>query len=177
VSNLNFAIHQTVPNLAIVPVGPDGAIRLHNGSGGTVQLIVDVSGYYLAGTPMAAGALATVSPARVLDTRAGTGAPQRAVAAGADLVVQITDRGGVPASGVSAVVANVTLTQPTASGWASVWANGSPTPAVSNLNFAIHQTVPNLVIVPVGPDGAIRLHNGSGGTVQMIADISGYNIG
>ena len=50
-------------------------------------------------------------------------------------------------------------------------------PAVSSLNFTAGQTVPNLAIVPVGPNGAIRLHNGSGGTVQLIADVSGYHLG
>jgi hypothetical protein len=50
-------------------------------------------------------------------------------------------------------------------------------PAVSNLNFSTNQTVPNLAIIPVGPDGAIRFHNGSGGTVQLIADVSGHSIG
>ena len=124
-----------------------------------------------------AGTLATVSPARVLDTRTGNGAPQRPLGPGADLVVQISGRGGVPAGGVAAVVANVTVTQPAAPGWVSAWASGSPMPAVSNLNFATNQTVPNLAIIPVGPDGAIRLHNGSGGSVQLIADVSGYSIG
>ena len=45
---------------------------------------------------------------------------------------------------------------------------------MSNLNFTAGQTVPNLVIVPVGADGKIRLYNGSPGTVQLIADIAGY---
>jgi hypothetical protein len=178
VSNLNFSANQTVPNLAVVPVGADGAIRLHNGSAGTVQLIVDVSGYYLAGTPTAAGALASLLPAaRVLDTRSGLGGPPAAVGPGADLVVQITNSvAGLPAGGVAAVVANVTVTQPSAPGWVSAWADGSPMPAVSNLNFSANQTVPNLAVVPVGADGAIRLHNGSAGTVHLIVDVFGFSI-
>jgi urease beta subunit len=177
VSSLNFTANQSAANLAVVSVGSDGAIRFHNGSGGTVQLIADISGYYLGGTPTAAGTFAPLPPARVLDTRAGLGAAQAVVGPGADLIVQITGRGGVPASGVSAVVANVTVTQPTAGGWVAVWADGGAMPPVSNLNFTAHQTVPNLVIVPVGSGGAIRFHNGSGGTVQLIADISGYSLG
>jgi hypothetical protein len=35
--------------MVIVPVGTDGKISLFNGSGGTVQLLADVAGYYLAG--------------------------------------------------------------------------------------------------------------------------------
>jgi len=46
-SNLNFVAGQTIPNLAVVPVGADGKIRLANRSSGTVQLIADIAGYYL----------------------------------------------------------------------------------------------------------------------------------
>ena len=48
-SNLNFVAGQTIPNLVVVPVGADGSIRLFNGSGGAVDLIADVAGYYLIG--------------------------------------------------------------------------------------------------------------------------------
>jgi hypothetical protein len=174
VSNLNFVSGLTVSNLAIVPVGADGAIRLHNGSSGTVQLAVDISGYHLGRTPTLPGALVTVSPARVLDTRTGNGAPAAPVRQGAELVLQVAGRGGVPATGVSAVVVNLTVTQPATPGWVSAFADGSVLPPVSNLNFVAGQTVPNLAIVPVGADGKIRLHNGPGGTVQLVADVCGY---
>ena len=49
-SNLNFQAGQDIPNTVIVPVGPDGKIQLFNGSAGTVHLLVDVTGYTLAGT-------------------------------------------------------------------------------------------------------------------------------
>src|SRR5674476_1654399 len=96
------------------------------------------------GAPGAPGALVTLSPARVLDTRTGNGAAVAPVAARADLVLQVAGRGGVPATGVSAVVANVTVTEPTAPGWVSAFADGSALPLVSNLNFVQNQTVPNL---------------------------------
>jgi Putative Ig domain len=126
------------------------------------------------GVPGAPGALVTVSPARVLDTRTGNGGAQAPVAAGADLVLQVAGRGGVPTTGVSAVVVNVTVTAPTAPGWVSAFADGAALPLVSNLNFVASQTVPNLAIVPVGADGKIRLHNGSVGNLQLVADVSGY---
>ena len=53
-------------------------------------------------------------------------------------------------------------------------ASGTPRPQTSNLNLQAGQNIPNLVIVPVGPDGKIQLYNGSGGTVQLIADVAGY---
>ena len=35
------------------------------------------------------------------------------------------------------------------------------------------QTVPNLVIAPVGAGGIVDLHTGSAGTAKLVADLSG----
>jgi hypothetical protein len=174
-SNLNFLGSQTVPNLVVVPVGGDGKISLFNGSMGSVHLLADISGYFLAGDPVNAGALGALSPVRLLDTRTGVGAPQGAVAAGGTVSLQVTGRGGVPASGVSAVVLNVTATEPTGPGYVTVYGDGTARPATaSNLNYVKDQVVPNLVIAPVGANGKVALYNGSADTVQLVADVSGY---
>ncbi|MCW2539441.1 MAG: hypothetical protein JWN95_1166, partial [Frankiales bacterium] len=44
----------------------------------------------------------------------------------------------------------------------------------SSLNFVHGQTVANLAIARMGTDGNVVLYNGSAGTVQLLADISGY---
>ncbi len=173
-SNLNFVAGQTVPNLVVAPVGSAGAVALYNGSGGTVQLVADVSGYVLAGVPSVAGAFTSVVAARVLDTRTGVGGVRGAVPAWGTVRLPVLGRGGVPAVGVSAVVLNVTVTGPTRAGFVTVFADGASRPATSNLNFVAGQTVPNLVVAPVGSAGAVALYNGSGGTVQLVADVSGY---
>ena len=80
----------------------------------------------------------------------------------------------MPATGVSAVVLNVTVTQPSAQGHITVYPDGTTLPTASNLNFSPGETVPNLVIAPVGSDGKVDLNNGSSGTVELIADVSGY---
>src|SRR5258707_9642986 len=46
-------------------------------------------------------------------------------------------------------------------------------PVTSNLSFTAGETIPNLVVVPVGADGKVDFYN-SAGTVQLIADLSGY---
>ncbi len=173
-SNLNFVRGETVPNLVVVPVGADGRIALFNGSAGSVQLIGDIAGYYLSGLPGSAGAFGPLGPVRVLDTRVGVGAARSAVAAGKTLSVPVLGVGGVPRSGVSAVVVNVTVTQPAAGGFVTVFPDGVARPTASNLNFVRGETVPNLVVVPVGADGRIALFNGSAGSVQLIGDIAGY---
>ena len=68
---------------------------------------------------------------------------------------------------------NVTVTNPTASSYLTVWPSGQPLPLASNLNFAAGATVPNLAFVPLGSDGRIAIFNLLG-TVDVIVDIVGY---
>lgn len=167
-SNVNFAIGQTVPNSVTVPVGADGKVALFNRSSGNTNLIADVSGYYLPGTPTVPGAFVPVVPARLLDTR--TSAP-----AGPDGTVsfQVGGVGGIPAT-VSAVTFNLTVADPTSFGFIAAYASGTERPNSSNINFATDQTVPNSVTVPVGVDGKVTLFNRSAGATQLIADVAGY---
>jgi hypothetical protein len=173
-SNLNYVKGQVVPNLVIAPVGTDGNVDLYNGSPGTTQLVADVSGYFLAGTPTASGAFVSLAPARLLDTRSGLGAPTGAVAPSGTVSLPVAGQGEVPASGVSAVVLNVTVAEPTASGYVTVFGDGRTRPTASNLNFVRGQVVPNLAVAPVGANGKVDLYNGSPGTTQLVADVSGY---
>jgi alpha-tubulin suppressor-like RCC1 family protein len=173
-SNLNFSPGQTVPNLVIAPVSPDGKITLYNDSPGTTHLIADITGYYLTGPPSAAGTFGSVAPTRVLDTRTGNGAPIAPVNAHGTTTVTVASRAGLPPSGISAVAINVTVAAPQNSGYITAYAAGTTRPTTSNLNFSPGQTVPNLVIAPVSPDGKITLYNDSPGTTHLIADITGY---
>ncbi|HKB31655.1 MAG TPA: hypothetical protein VKD26_12570, partial [Streptosporangiaceae bacterium] len=81
----------------------------------------------------------------------------------------------VPASGVTAVVMNVTVTGATAAGYLTVYPDGQPRSGTSSLNFVTGETIPNLVIVPV-VDGKVDFYN-SAGTVNLVADITGYYTG
>ena len=173
-SNLNFTPGQSIPNLVTVKIGTGGKIKLTNTSTGTVHLIADVAGYYLAGAATAAGAFVSVDPARVLDTRTGNGAPQAAVAGNGTVDLQVTGRGGVPATGVAAVVVNVTVTGPSAGGFLTVYPSGTTQPTASNLNFTPGQSIPNLVTVKIGTGGKIKLTNNSTGSTHLIADVAGY---
>jgi hypothetical protein len=85
----------------------------------------------------------------------------------------VVGRGGVPATGVGAVALNVTATNPTSNSYLTVWPAGGAQPVASNLNFGIGQTVPNMVIVPVGTNGQISIYNNTGG-VDVIVDVLGW---
>ena len=123
--------------------------------------------------PQVAGAFGALAPSRVLDTRVAVGALGSAGPAGS-ISVQVAGRGGVPSTGVAAVVMNVTAVNPSGDGFITAWASGADRPNASNLNFYQGRTVPNLVVVPVGSDGKIQLFNGSGGRVDLLADVAGY---
>jgi hypothetical protein len=171
-SNLNVVAGQTVPNLVVVRLGENGRISLYN-LAGTAHLIADVAGWFGAdGVPGGSGYTSLV-PSRILDTRSGVGAPAAAVGPASLVELQVTGRGGVPAAGVSAVVLNVTVTQPTAVSFLTVWPSGLPLPLASNLNYGPNLTVPNLVVVEVGAGGRVSLYNYAG-TAHVVADVAGW---
>lgn len=109
-----------------------------------------------------------VTPARVLDTRPGA-----RLGPGASITLDVTGVGGVPPSGVSAVVINVTAVAPTRSTYLTVFPSGEERPLASNLNVVAGQTIPNLVVVKVGSDGAVQIFNAAG-TVDVIVDVAGW---
>ena len=126
--------------------------------------------------PTSSGSYVALNPARLLDTRYGIGAPAAPVRTNGTVSLQVTGRGGVPAigspGGVSAVVLNVTVTAPKAAGWVTVYPDGTSQPGTSNLNYLTGQTVPNVVVAPVGADGKVNL--AVTGSTHLIADVSGY---
>ncbi len=166
VSNLNFDTGQTVPNLVTVPV-VNGKVDLRNNAG-TVDLIADVTGYY----SDSGSAFSPTTPVRLLDTRDGTGARAGTVGTGGVVSVPVTAIEGVPATGTTAVVLNVTVTEPTADSHLIVYPHGTARPDVSNLNYTAGQTRANLVVVPV-VDGRVTLFN-HWGDAHVVADLNGY---
>ena len=115
-------------------------------------------------------AYTAVTPTRVLDTRVPIGAPTTAkLGAGATMTLTVP---GLPTS-ATAVALNVTVTDPTAGSYLSAYPAGSGQPNASNLNYLAGQTIPNMVVVPVGPGGTVTLFNAAG-TVHVIADLVGY---
>jgi hypothetical protein len=172
-SNVNWTAGQTVPNLVEVPLGADGKVTVYNSAGAT-DVVFDVAGYVSTSDQSvgSSGLYNARVPSRLLDTRTGLGGATT-VGAGGTVSLQVTGRGGVPATGVSAVVLNVTATGATASSYVTVWPDGAARPLASNLNFVAGQTVPNRVMVPVGTGGKVDLYNFAG-NVDLVVDVGGY---
>ena len=172
-SNLNWVAGKTVPNLVIVPVGADGKVDLYNASSGTVHFVADVFGYF--STASGGATYFPVGPARVLDTRHRIGVTTTTpVKANSLVALKIAGAGGVPPTGATAVVLNVTATGETAAGHLIAYPGGTTRPTSSNINWVTGRTVPNLVVVPVGADGKVDLYNASSGTTHFVADVFGY---
>ena len=92
------------------------------------------------------------------------------VAAAGEIALQVTGRGGVPAN-ATAVVLNVTVTDPEAAGYVTVYPCGTTRPNASNLNYTPGVTIPNNVIVKVGAGGTVCLYSQQ--ATNLIADIDG----
>jgi hypothetical protein len=165
-SNLNVSRGETIPNLVVVPVA-NGKVDFYNAAG-SVNLVADLSGYYSA----SGAAFSALGPERVMDTRSGIGVAKAPVGPGRSVSLQVAGVAGVP-SGLTAVVLNVTAVDPTASTDITVYPDGGPRPGTSNLNVTSGETIPNLVVVPVGADGEVDFYNAAG-SVNLVADLSGY---
>ena len=68
VSNSNFAAGDNVAGSVVVPVNSDGTISVYNGSYGNVDIVVDVTGFYL--TDLILTAAQSKSPAVARDAKA-----------------------------------------------------------------------------------------------------------
>jgi hypothetical protein len=173
-SSLNFTeARQQRANFVIVPLGHGGAIDIYAQSG--AHVIADVAGYFVSAAAASDGRFVPISPTRVLDTRTGTGAAARKPTAGETVKLQVAGRGTVP-DGAAAVALNLTGADATAGGFVTAWPSGAPRPDASNLNLGGRgATAPNLVVVPVGTDGAVDIYTEAG--THLIADLVGYFTG
>jgi hypothetical protein len=173
ISNLNFGAGQTIPNLVTVAVGTNGKVSVYNNQG-TVHVVLDVVGYYSTGTGPQGSRFHGVTPFRDFDTRNGTGGvPAAKIGPGATLKFNVLGKGGVPASGVTGLVMNVTSTEATVGSFITVHPDDVTRPTASNLNFSPGQTIPNLVTVRVPASGIVDFFNALGAT-HLIADVVGY---
>ncbi|MCL4449200.1 MAG: hypothetical protein M1483_00440 [Actinobacteria bacterium] len=196
-SNLNFVANQIVPNAVVVPLGTGGSISIYNNSG-SVNVAVDVSGWYSPGPSTTAGVGGTmftgITPYRICDTRSATSTPSRVsyttectgktlggtvqnssgqTTNPENLSVQMTGVGPIPSVGVQAVVLNVTVTNTTKPSFLTVWPSGASQSTVSSLNWLANQTIPNFVTVGVGSNGQVNFYNHAG-ACDIAVDVVGW---
>ncbi|MEJ8641801.1 hypothetical protein WKI68_10655 [Streptomyces sp. MS1.HAVA.3] len=75
------------------------------------------------------GTYKPVTPTRLMDTREGLGVPKAKVGQGGTVTLQVTGTAGIPSTGVTAVVLNVTATDPPQPATSPSTPTGRPAPA------------------------------------------------
>jgi len=172
-SNLNYVEGETVANLVEVQLGANGAVDFFN-IYGYVYVVADLEGYVATSATGSAGLFNAMPGHRVLDTRYGTGGITGPVVGGQTIRVPVEGVGGIPTTGVEAVVFNLTVTAPNMPSDVTAYpdCNTCTRPNASNINFGPGETICNRVIVPV-KDGYVDLYNVQG-DVQLIVDLNGY---
>ncbi|MEY2444718.1 MAG: hypothetical protein QOE00_1298 [Ilumatobacteraceae bacterium] len=163
------------PNFAIVPLG-QGSISVFIPGGGNV--VVDAMGYFLPSGSTAAGRFVPLNPHRVLDTRPATAGPVPAgwtphqPAAGESVRIDVPADAGVPATGVSALVVNVTATEPVGAGFMQALPSGASPGQTSNVNYAAGETTATHAVVPLGAGGTISVFTSN--AAHIVVDVMGY---
>lgn len=174
-SNLNFTVGTTISSLVVAPLSATGTVTIYNGSNAPIRVIADLAGYYLGGTAAVDGAFQSLAPSRLLDTLLGNGATANIPAKGS-ITLQVSGRGGLPATGVDSVVLNLQAVTPGSAGYLTLHEAGTSRPTASNLNFTVGTTISTLAVASVSASGAITIYNGSKSEIRVIADAAGYNL-
>jgi hypothetical protein len=169
-SNLNWSRFQTIANAVTVKVGDGGKIDVYSAVG-TVNVIIDVVGYFDVGSGVAFHPLI---PARVQDSRPlyQVGAYNTPWGPGTTRDLAVGGAGGVP-PGAQAVLANATVTDTTAASFLTIWPAGQSRPNASTLNWTPGLTIPNALTARLGTAGKVNAYS-IGGSVHVILDIAGW---
>ena len=130
------------------------------------------------GTP---SSLVPISPCRLVDTRPTpltVGTRSTPIGASQTVTFQVTGANGqctVP-SDATGIASNVTIVNPTASSYLTVFPADSTRPNASNLNWTpTSPPTPNQVTVALSGTGALKVFN-LAGSVDVIIDVVGYYV-
>jgi YVTN family beta-propeller protein len=177
-SNLNLNAGTIRANMAIVPVGPDGAIDLVNAFG-SINATLDIYGYFTdSSNPNATGSFFNpILPVRVIDTRPGS------LLYGANTLLGPNQNFNLSLAGQAGIVStssitptaisfNLTAVGETSVGYLTASPNSSQ--STSNLNYDPTEPIPNQVVSMLNSNGALVITNGPGASTYFLVDITGW---
>ncbi|HXU31531.1 MAG TPA: hypothetical protein VN851_13210, partial [Thermoanaerobaculia bacterium] len=144
----------------------------HTAGGGTATRIAAFKFDGCTAAAPSVGSYFTVSPCRVVDTRTGSGG---ILTSGVAASYPVWATCGIPPT-ARAIATNVTVVGPTGSGFFTLYAGGTSTPATTTLNFGVGQTRANNAILSLGADGSVTIlpFVSGGGQAHMVLDVTGY---
>jgi hypothetical protein len=168
-ANVNFEPGQVVGNRVMVPIGADGQIEVYNHAG-TVNVDVDLYGYYTGRAGQLGSAFTPLSPTRFTDTRVGINGT--AISAGSSQSFNFLSE-NVP-SQATALAANVTVLSGNAAGYLTLYpTTESDPPVVGDVSFALEAIAQDFAMPSL--DGAgTKLFNSSAAPVNIVIDAFGY---
>jgi hypothetical protein len=174
-SSINFPVGDNRANNLTVALSATGSLSAvyKAATGKTTQLIFDVTGYFLANDT--GTTYTTITPARVLDTRDGTGLSNKFLN-NVPRTLTVTGAHGIPGT-ATAVTGNLTVTQQSGPGYIAVTQDPTATPATSTLNFPVSDNRANGVYAPLNGAGELSIVYKSGtpgAQTQVILDVTGY---
>jgi hypothetical protein len=173
VSTLNYRGGISIANQALIRVGTDGTISIFNNAGQT-DVLVDIVGWVGIDSSANNGQTTTATPTRILDTRTTNGGHNAPLLNGQSLTLQVEGAGGIPATGVSSVWANITaIPVGSAGGYLTAYPAGPAAPATSTVNFPNGVTIANFELLPVNASGAVTIANHSAGA-NVLVDVTGW---
>ncbi|WP_410819611.1 hypothetical protein [Micromonospora sp. 050-3] len=139
----------------------------------TVGTVVVPAGAVHADAAGKGGDYVPINQTVLLDTRSGIGGYTGPRDANTVATVSALGVGSVPANGVSALLVDVTAISPTVNTFVTVYPDQTTRPAASSLNASTGEVISNSVVVKVGANGKIALHN-QAGKVNLKLDVQGY---
>ena len=170
VSTLNVATRGTTANNVVTALGADGTVCIYTQR--STDLVVDLAGYF------PEYSFEAPESARLLETRTGSGLgtvdglSNGLGRLGATSVTEIVvaGRAGVPADAAAAAV-NLTIVDPAAAGYATMFPCDDGRPNVSTINFVANETVANGSIVKLSAQGTVCLFTTVG--THALLDVTG----
>ena len=175
-ANMIYGPNGILANNFTVKLGPDGEFDIY--SERTVDVIVDITGYYA--VPGAGGLYyhALAKPIRLLDTRAGQGncdnvsAP---ITGGTSLTTfaRITCEGlTIPVKAFSLVGNATVINQSGQTGYLTIYPDDGPAPLAANMVYFPGNILANAFTTRLSKDGKFNIFGEK--TIDMIVDVTGY---
>ena len=168
-SNINFVKNQTISASVTTAVSPTGDVCIYAST--RTNLIADINSW---SAPNAG--YTSLPPTRLFDTR--TLSPQGSIlvdkkkyGVDTELRVKVAGAAGLPDDLIGSISLNVTVTEPEAEGFLTVYPCGTR-PIASSLNFVADQTISTSVTSPISDDGEICIYSST--KTNLVADVSGW---
>jgi hypothetical protein len=173
-STINFTKGEITGNGVTVALGSGGTLSATymSTAGNTTDLVFDVTGFF---TPDTSGATYhPMTPARLLDTRNGTGLSGK-LSAATPATFTVAGQGGIPGNAV-AVTGNVTVVNPTGPWAVYLGPDPSATPSTSTINFVKGAIAGNSLTVALGSGGTLSATYmaSAGATTDLVFDVTGF---